>query len=84
MFDRWRREPTRAGDRAAPAAASEGDWGDLQKVLEGYGYAITSTKGSHCTFRKKGAAPIPVPVHSGKVKRVYIHKVFELLGLNDS
>jgi predicted RNA binding protein YcfA (HicA-like mRNA interferase family) len=38
---------------------------EIQKVLESYGYTITSPKSgsSHYTFRKPGKQPITIPKH---------------------
>jgi predicted RNA binding protein YcfA (HicA-like mRNA interferase family) len=48
----------------------------LQKVLEEYGYNMTSPKSgsSHYTFRKKGKNPITIPKHE-PIKKVYVEMV---------
>ena len=53
---------------------------ELKKVLESYGY-IGQTPGSgssHCTFRKKGCAPITIPKHE-PIKKVYVEMVREIV-----
>ena len=49
---------------------------ELKKVLEHYGYVMTSPRGgsSHCTFRKPGCNPITVPKHE-PIKKVYVEMV---------
>ena len=49
---------------------------ELKKVLEHYGYVMTSPRGgsSHCTFRKPGCNPITIPKHE-PIKKVYVEMV---------
>lgn len=47
---------------------------ELTKILEHYGYKISSTKGSHYTFRKEGAVPITLPKHK-EMDVVYVKMV---------
>ena len=49
---------------------------ELKKVLERYGYVMSSPKGgsSHATFRKKGCSPITIPKHE-PIKKVYVEMV---------
>lgn len=54
---------------------------DLEKVLSHYGYANVRHKGSHVHFRKQSAPFITVPVHSGKVKNVYVKEIMKLITL---
>ena len=46
---------------------------ELRKVLEGYGYVMSSPKSgsSHYTFRKAGCQPITIPKHE-PIKKVYV------------
>ena len=46
---------------------------EIKKILEFYGYVMTSPKSgsSHYTFRKKNSNPITVPKHE-PIKKVYI------------
>ncbi len=49
---------------------------ELRKVLEKYGYEMTSPNGgsSHYTFRKTGCNPITIPKHE-PIKVVYVRMV---------
>ena len=40
----------------------------LEKLLRGWGYTHTRTRGSHHQFTQKGRATVTVPVHSSKVR----------------
>lgn len=53
---------------------------ELKKILEEYGYEMSSPKSgsSHCTFRKDGEIPITIPKHS-PIKKVYIQMVKEII-----
>ena len=53
---------------------------ELRKVLESYGYEMRQPSGgsSHCTFRKPGCAPIPIPMHE-PIKKVYVMMVKEVV-----
>lgn len=66
--------------RRRPAQAS---FDDVRAVLEMFGWEHASTKGSHARFRKPGERSITVPIHSGKVKRVYLDEICERLNLDD-
>ena len=46
---------------------------ELRKILEAYGYKMSSPSGgsSHRTFRKAGKPPITIP-ENNPVKRIYI------------
>jgi len=49
---------------------------ELRKVLESYGYIMTTPNGgsSHYTFRKEGCNPITIPKHE-PIKVVYVKMV---------
>jgi len=49
---------------------------ELKKVLEEYGYEMSSPKSgsSHYTFRKQGCYPITIPKHE-PIKRIYVEMV---------
>ena len=53
---------------------------ELRKVLEKYGYSMTSPSSgsSHYTFRKKGCNPITIPKHE-PIKVVYIKLVRDIV-----
>ncbi len=53
---------------------------ELKKVLEFYGYTMTSPKsgGSHYTFRKSGCNPITIPKHE-PIKKIYVEMVKEVV-----
>ena len=53
---------------------------ELQKILESYGYEMRQPNGgsSHCTFRKRGCAPITIPMHE-PIKKVYVMMVKEVV-----
>jgi predicted RNA binding protein YcfA (HicA-like mRNA interferase family) len=53
---------------------------EIQKVLESFGYAMTSPKSgsSHYTFRKPGKQPITIPKHE-PIKKIYIIMVKEAI-----
>lgn len=53
---------------------------ELRRVLESYGYEMKRPHGgsSHCTFRKKGCAPITIPVHE-PIKLTYVLMVKEVI-----
>lgn len=53
---------------------------ELRKVLESYGYKMSTPKGgsSHFTFRKAGCNPITVPKHE-PIKRVYVEMVKQIV-----
>lgn len=49
---------------------------ELKKVLESYGYEMSSPKSgsSHVTFRKPGCMPITIPKHR-TIKKIYVEQV---------
>ena len=53
---------------------------ELKKVLENYGYVMSSPKSgsSHHTFRKPGCNPITIPNHE-PIKIVYVKMVKEII-----
>lgn len=53
---------------------------ELRRVMESFGYEMKrpSGGGSHCTFRKRGCAPVTIPVHE-PIKRTYVLMVKELI-----
>ena len=59
--------------------------GDVQKVLEAYGWELRRQNSSHMSFRKPGDSYVlTIATVSGKrVKTTYIDKVCEHLGLDD-
>lgn len=58
---------------------------ELRKVLESYGYQMSTPSGgsSHCTFRKAGRHPITIPKHT-PIKRVYIEMVRDVVEMEES
>lgn len=55
--------------------AGEQRFNEVKKKLESKGYALTRISGSHHIFTKKGALPISIPVHRGKVKSHYVKEI---------
>ena len=53
---------------------------ELCKVLESYGYTMSSPKGgsSHCIFRKPNYNPITIPKHE-PIKVVYVKMVKDIV-----
>lgn len=53
---------------------------ELRKVLESYGYKMSSLRGgsSHYTFRKNGCMPITIPKHE-PIKKVYVEMVRQIV-----
>ncbi|MDO4766091.1 MAG: type II toxin-antitoxin system HicA family toxin [Eubacteriales bacterium] len=53
---------------------------ELKKVLEYYGYQMSTPKGgsSHYTFRKKGHFPITIPKHE-PIKKAYVEMVKQVI-----
>jgi len=57
---------------------------DVVKVLEAFGYKERPSKSGHRVFIKPGEYPITVPTVKGRrVKRVYVRKIVERLGLEE-
>lgn len=65
--------------RRPPEAA----FGDVEKLLNAYGWSIDRQRGSHVTFGKEGERSITLPVHNGNVGRRYLDMICERLGLDD-
>lgn len=57
---------------------------DVKKLLLAFHFEEVRSSGSHHVFRHKDGRMIVVPKKSGsKVKRIYIRRVTDLLGLNN-
>ena len=58
---------------------------ELRKILEAYGYSITSPRGgsSHYTFRKKGRASITIPKHK-PIKKIYLEMVKKAVEIEEA
>ena len=66
--------------KARPAYA---DFGEVQTLLEAFGWRLDRQAGSHAVFTKPGEFVIGVPKHHGRrVKRVYLDRICERLGLD--
>lgn len=65
--------------RRPPDASFE----DVRQVFVMYGWIYARTKGSHASFTKPGERTQVIPVHGGRVRRVYLDRVCEVLGLGD-
>lgn len=48
---------------------------DIRKRLEAHGWALARIKGSHHIFTGRERPMLSIPVHNGKVKRVYEQQV---------
>ena len=60
----------------------EASFADVRRVLEGHGWLIARTEGSHHHFVKDGEPDIlTVPVHNKRVTRTYIRRLVNRLGL---
>lgn len=76
-----RRDKLVAKIRARPP---EAEFTDVQRLLEGFGWALRGETGSHAVSTKPAADRIVVPkVHGRKVKRVYLDLICERLGLDE-
>ncbi len=65
--------------RARPV---EVDFADVE--LQAFGWTKAREEGSYVSYAKEGMPPITVPKKRGKkVKRVYLSKICEVLGLDD-
>lgn len=57
---------------------------DVLYLIEAFGYIEQRSKGSHHTFSDSDGKTIVIPKVSGqKVKRVYVKRIIELLGLGN-
>lgn len=65
----------------ALANGKELPWNKIAALLAAYGVLVQSPRGggSHYKLICQGHATIIVPVHNGKVKRIYARKIAELL-----
>lgn len=63
----------------------EANFDDVRRLLEAFGWTMARQKGSHVSFTKRGDPRIfTVSLERGrKVKRVYLDKLCDLLGLDD-
>lgn len=61
---------------------SDARFRDVQSLLEEYGWTHASTKGSHARFTKAGESSIVVPIHNGKIQRVYLDRICVRLNLD--
>jgi predicted RNA binding protein YcfA (HicA-like mRNA interferase family) len=76
-----RRDRLIAKIRARPP---EADFADVRALLSEFGWKEARQRGSHVSFVKDDGPTIVVPLVSGrKVKRVYLDRLCELLGLDD-
>lgn len=69
--------------RRLVARPPEADFADVRAVLEERGWSFARQKGSHCTFTKRGEAPITVPIGNDKVKAHYLDELCRRLGLDE-
>lgn len=53
--------------------------GELQSLMEYYGFSLARVRGSHHTFRHDTLPNVVLPVHQGKIKSIYVKRVLELL-----
>ena len=58
---------------------SEVRFSEVQRLLEQHGYELRRIVGSHHIFDKPGERSIPIPVHHGKVKHVYLRQILKKL-----
>ena len=67
---------------ARPVSAAVGD---VRRVLDAYGWEFKRQSGSHLSFRRPGDPRVlTIATQNGRtVKRVYIEKVCEVLGLDE-
>jgi predicted RNA binding protein YcfA (HicA-like mRNA interferase family) len=63
---------------------SEASFSDIKRILEAFDFVEVRSSGSHHIFRHQDSRQITIPKDSGrKVKKIYIKKVTNLLGLDD-
>ncbi len=62
---------------------SEARFSDVRLLLEIFGWEPIPKGGSHVRFRKTGERSITVPIHGGKVKRVYLDDICDRLNLDE-
>lgn len=65
----------------ALSAGKELPWDQIVSLLENYGARVEPPRGggSHFKIIYPGHATIIVPVHKGKIKRIYASKIASLL-----
>ena len=58
---------------------------EIKKILEYYGYVMTSPRGgsSHFTFRKKNCNPVTIPKHE-PIKKIYVLMLKEIIERENS
>ena len=62
----------------------EADFGDIHRLLEGAGFRRAGTDGSHSVYRNAAGRQVTVITVGGrKVKKVYIVRVLQFLGLDE-
>ena len=52
---------------------------EIQNILESFGYTLDRIKGSHYIFVKENYDIIVLPVHSQKVRKIYLRKVKDIV-----
>jgi predicted RNA binding protein YcfA (HicA-like mRNA interferase family) len=76
-----RREKLIERIRRRPAEANVDE---VTRLLQQFGWELDRRQGSHMTFTKPGERPFTFPLVSGRmVKRSYLVKLYDLLGLDD-
>lgn len=70
--------------RVCGARPTEAKFSDVERLLLAFGYEKDRQKGSHVIFKKEDVRPFTVPLVKGtRVKRFYLARLCELLGLDD-
>lgn len=78
-FDDTSRQVHRTHTSSPPPEAK---FRDVRQLLEMFDWTHDRTAGSHEVFTKPGERTLPVPVHNGDVKRVYLDRICDLLDLD--
>jgi predicted RNA binding protein YcfA (HicA-like mRNA interferase family) len=60
--------------------AAETRFSEVKALLERHGWQLVRTAGSHHWFEKPGDRSWSIPVHSGKVKPVYVRQIKKHVG----
>lgn len=61
----------------------EAEFADIERLLEGFGFQRVNSDGSHFVYRDGAGRQVTVPTVKGrKVKRAYVARVIEILGLD--
>ncbi|MBQ9763622.1 MAG: type II toxin-antitoxin system HicA family toxin [Phascolarctobacterium sp.] len=64
----------------ALANGAELPWSKIVALLESLGVVVQNPSGgSHFKIFIKGKTPLTIPVHNGKIKKIYAKKVAEFL-----